>query len=297
MKKKIFVHGFTIVITCMLLSACSQSATPSKENNSSTVSDDTKNITLTMDKAAEVNTIDYLLEKYKTVTYAQLDYVGGNTIHTTYFKSGNENCGVEDDFAYSSYYTDTMIFSKEDGESSYSLSATKKRFVSDYMFVVSGGTFTSQKTDANGNLVCEAEADINQEYADQLSEIWPVTTKDKMVTTTVFAADDNRVLSIDFFIRQPDGQELKIASGVLLYNQEIKYTDAVKAFLDSSKLAVDVKMEDGSVRTAQIPEGKSFTWTCDDGYALYQDKEGNLPLKEESDPVKSDLTLYCLQKK
>jgi hypothetical protein len=56
-------------------------------------------------------------------------------------------------------------------------------------------------------------------------------------------------------------------------------------------------MVDGSVRTAQIPEGKQFSWNCDDGYALYTDKDGKSPLNKESDPVKKDLTLYCLANK
>ena len=127
--------------------------------------------------------------------------------------------------------------------------------------------------------LCEAEADISQEYADQLSESCSVTTKDKMVTTTVFAVDDFRVLSIEFFIRHPDGSELRIASGVLFYIQEVSYTNAVKDYLDSRKLIVTVRMDDGSVRKAQIPKGMTFTWICDDGYALYKDKKGKNSLE------------------
>jgi hypothetical protein len=297
MKKKNIIHILTILVLCMLLSVCNHNAAKSFAKTSATVSGSGVSVTLTMDKASEVNTIANLLKKYKTVTYAQLDYIGGDTMHVTYYKDKSGVCCTEDDFNYSGYRTDSMVFSREKGESSYLLTVTKDAYVSNYMFVVPGGTFTSQTTDVSGNLVCEAEADISQEYADQLSGSWPVTTKDKMVTTTVFAADDFRVLSVDFSIRHPDDSELMIASGVLLYNQEVSYTDAVKEYLDSPKLIVTVRMEDGSVRKALIPKGMPFTWVCDDGYALYKDKKGKTPLKEKADPVKRDLTLYCLPKK
>lgn len=297
MKKKNIIHILTILVLCILLSVCNHNAVKSYANTGTTVSGSGDKFTLTMDKASEANTIAHLLKKYKTVTYAQLDYIGGDTMHIIYYKDKSGVCCTEDDFNYSGYRTDSMVFSREKGESSYHLTVIKDAYVSNYMFVVPGGTFTSQTTDISGNLVCEAEADISQEYADQLSGSWSVTTKDKMVTTTVFAADDLRVLSIDFSIRHPDGSELKIASGVLLYNQEVSYNDAVKEYLDSPKYIVTVRMEDGSVRKAQIPKDMPFTWECDDGYALYKDKEGKTPLKEKADPVKRNMTLYCLPKK
>lgn len=298
MKKKALALTLTFLILCMGLPGVNHSTAKGAEINSTTVSGSTDTPTLTMDKASEVNTVAHILEKYKTVAYAQLDYTGGMTMHFIYFKDKKGNCCcVEDDFDYSGYSTDSFYFSREKGKSTYHLSAFKDLNVSNYLFVVRGGKFTSQTTDTNGNLVCEAVADINKEYAEQLSASWPVTTEDKMVTTSVFASDDNRVLSVDFSIRRPDGSELKIASGVMLYNKEVSYTDAVKDYLDSAKYTVTVKMTDGSVRTARIPKGKSFTWDCDDGYALYTDKAGKTPLSEKSAPVKSNLTLYCLPKK
>jgi hypothetical protein len=297
MKKKVLVHILTILVLCMLLSVSNQGLAKGAEKTSTMVSGNADTFALTMDKASEANSIAHLLEKYKTVTYAQLDYIGGDTIHATYFKGEDGICCTEDDFGYSGYCTDSMVFSRKKGVSSFHLLATKDPYISNYMFVVPGGTFTTQTTNTSGNLVCEAEADISQEYADQLSESWPVTTKDKMITSTVFAADDFRVLSIDFSIRHPDGSELRIASGVLLYNQKVSYTDAVKDYLNNKKLTVTVKMEDGSYRTVQIPKGMTFTWECDDGYALYRDKKGKTPLKEKAGSVKSDLTLYCLPEK
>lgn len=297
MKKKNIIHILTILVLCMFLSVCNHNAAKSFAKTSDTVSGSGDKFTLTMDKASEVNTIANLLKKYKTVTYAQLDYIGGDTMHATYYKDKGVVCCTEEDFNYSGYSTDSMVFSRQKGESSYFFAAMKDANVSDYVFVVAGGTFTSQTTDVSGNLVCEAEADISQEYADHLSGSWPVTTKDKMVTTTVFAADDFRVLSVDFSIRHPDSSELKIATGVLLYNREVSHSDAVKEYLDSPKFTVTVRMEDGSVKKAQIPKDMSFTWACDDGYALYKDKEGKTPLKEEAVPVKRNMTLYCLTKK
>lgn len=311
MRKKTLVFTLTALILCMGLSAYNHNLAKGAEKSNVRVSGSAQktkspmsnykisNIpTLTMDKASEVNTVTHLLEKYKTVTYAQLDYIGGITMHVTYFKDKNKNCCcVEDDFDYSGYRTDGIDFSREKGKTTYSLSATKNLNVSNYLLMVPGGKFTSQTTDESGNLVCEAEADISKEYADQLSKSWPVTTKDKMVTTTVFAADDDRVLSIDFTIRRTDGSELKIASGVLLYNEKVSYTDAVKDYLETSKFNVTVIMADGSVRTAQIPKGKRFTWDCDDGYALYTDKKGKNPIPKKTEPVKGNLTLYCLKKK
>ena len=297
MKKKNIIHILTILVLCILFSAGNHNAAKSFAKTGTTVSGSGDTITLTMDKASEANTIAHLLKKYKTVTYAQLDYIGGDTMHVTYYKDKSGVCCTEDNFNYNGYRTDSMVFSREKGESSYLLIVTKDAYVSNYMFVVPGGTFTSQTTDVSGNLVCEAEADISQEYADQLSGSWPVTTKDKMVTTTVFAADDFRVLSIDFSIRHPDSSELKIATGVLLYNREVSHSDAVKEYLDSPKFTVTVRMEDGSVKKALIPKGMPFTWVCDEGYALYKDKEGKTLLKEEAIPIKRNMTLYCLPKK
>ncbi len=320
MKKKLAIT-LTALILCMALSACSGSKTESTvENNAlvtgsaeadTPVSSDTsasiqpsaltpaaETPALSMEKAVEVNKAAHLLEKYKTVTYAQLDCIGGNTMHVTYFKDEDGNyCSTEDDFGYTGYRTDYFAFSREKGESTYTLSALKDFNVSDYLFMVADSKFTSQITDVNGNLVCETQADISQDYADALSDTWPVTTEDKMVTTTTFAADDFRVLSIDFSLRRPDGTESMIASGVLLYDQEVTYTDAVQSYLDAKKVTVTIQMEDGGSRIAAIPKGESFGWICDDGYALYSDKEGKTPLSEKSEPVQSNLTLYCLPKK
>ena len=163
--------------------------------------------------------------------------------------------------------------------------------------MVPGSAFTSQTTDSDGNLICETQAEISQEYADQLSESWPATTEDKMVTTAVFAADDFRVLAIDFSLRRPDGTVSKIASGVMLYDQEILHADAVQSYLNAEKYTVTLMMEDGSTRTAEIPKGDTFTWVCDDGYALYLDNMGKMLFPEESDPVQNNLTLYCLPQK
>ncbi|MPM82315.1 hypothetical protein SDC9_129376 [bioreactor metagenome] len=115
-----------------------------------------------------------------------------------------------------------------------------------------------------------------------------------MVTTTVFAPDDYRVLSVDFRLRHPDGSENKIASGVMLYDQEVRYTDAVQSYLDAQKCTVTVQMADGSKRMAFIPKGEEFSWDCDDGFALYGDAEGKMPLSEESVPVEEDMMVYVL---
>ena len=285
----------SVLLICLILSACSNKKAENSTESSNPASDTP---TLSMEKAVEVNTAAHLLEKYKTVTYAQLDYIGGNTMHVTYYKDevGN-NCSTEEDNGYTGYRTDYFAFSREKGNSTYALSAMKDLYISDYLFMVADSEFTSQTTDVNGNLVCETQADISQDFADALSDTWTVTTEDKMITTTTFAADDFRVLSINFSIRRPDGSESMIASGVLLYDQEITYSDAVQGYLDAEKVAVSVQMQDGSTRSAAIPKGESFEWICDDGNALYLDKEGKTPLSEQSDPVQSDLTLYCLSEK
>ena len=278
----------TFMITLGLLSGCQN--TPALSPSDAPA--------LTMDKAIEVNTAAHLLESYKTITYAQLDYIGGNTMHVTYFKDAKEDyCAVEDDFGYTGYRTDCFVFSREKGDSAYSLSLTEDGSVSEYLFMVPDSEFTSQTTDANGNLVCETQADIDQEYADQLSESWPATTEDKMITTTVFAGDDFRVLSVDFSLRRPDGSESKIASGVLLYDREVEYTDAVQNYLDAEKVIISIQMGDGSIRTAGIPKGETFDWYCEDGYALYLDRDGKTTLPGKPEPIQKDLALYYIQKK
>ncbi len=270
-------------------------AAPTSEQPSTKTPTASNTPILTMEKAIEVNTAAHLLEKYKTVTYAQLDYIGGNTIHATFYKDeSGDICCMEDDFGYTGYRTDYFDFSREKGKSTYTLNVMEDRNVSDYLFMVSDSEFVSQTTDVNGNLLCETQADISQAYADQLSETWPCTIEDKMITTTTFAADDYRVLSIDFRLRRPDGSESMIASGVLLYNEEVTYTDAVQGYMDAKKVTVSVQMQDGSTRAAVIPKGETINWVCDDGYTLYIDKDGKTPLPKPSDPVQSDLTLYCL---
>lgn len=296
-KTTILTVLLSLLIILSLLSGCKDahgsSEVPASSQPTVSASDAP---TLTMDKVSQANTVAHLLETYKTITYAQLDYIGGNTMHVTYFKDENgNNCSTGDDFGYTDYRTDCFAFSREKGESTYNLSATKDAKVSDYLFMVSGSEFASQTTDVSGNLVCVAQADISHDYADQLSEFWPVTTEDKMVTTTVFASDDFRALSIDFNIGRPDGSESKIASGVLLYNQEVVYTDAVQGYLDAEKVTVSVQMEDGGTRTAEIPKGETFAWGCDDGYTLYLDEDGKTPLSEESALVEQDMTLYVLE--
>lgn len=318
MKKKKLSLILTVLTLCMALSACSENKTGSTEISnvpsvtptleatsaptSEAASDPTPTApvtpTLTMDKAVEVNTVAHLLEKYKTVTYAQLDYIGGDNIHVIYYKDedGN-NCFTEDDNGYASYRTDYFDFSRMKGQSEYHFSAMKYRYISEAILMVTDSEFTSRTTDANGNLVCETQAEISQEYADQLSKSWTVTNKDKMITKTVFAPDDYRMLSIDYSIRRPDGSESMIASGVLIYNKEVTHADAVQGYLDAEKVSVSIQMDDGTTRTGKIPKGETFNWICDDGYSLYLDKDGKILLPEQPDPVKGDLTLYCLPNK
>ncbi|WP_369283958.1 hypothetical protein [Oscillibacter sp. GMB15532] len=287
-QKGLIILVLSLVITLGLLSGCQNTPALSPSKASA----------LTMDQAMEVNRAAHLLENYKTITYSQLDYIGGDTMHVTYFKDADGNCCVtEDDPGYTGYGTDSLTFSREKGKSAYKISATKESQVSSYLFMVPGSEFTSQTTDVNGNLVCETQADISQDYADQLSVTWKATTEDKMITTTVFAADDFRVLSLDFSLRRPDGSEEKIASGVMLYDQEVRHTDAVQEYLDADKATVSIQMEDSAIRTAEIPMGETFRWSCDDGYALYLDKDRKTLISEEAGPVQSALTLYCLPKK
>lgn len=274
----------TLAITLGMLSGCQNTATPCLSSSTA----------LTMNKASDVNTVAHLLESYKTVTYAQLDYAGGNTIHMTYFKDENGNCcATEDDSGYTGYQSDCFGFSREKGESTYTLFATKEANVSDYLFMVSDSEFVSQTTDASGNLVCETQADIDQDFAEYLSNIWPATTEDKMVTTSVFAPDDFRVLSIDFRLRRPDGSESQVASGVMLYEQEVRHTDEVQSYLEAEKCTVCVLMPDGSKRTALVPKGETFSWECDEGFALYADAEGKM-LLSEAVTAEQDTTLYVL---
>ncbi|MEG1772754.1 MAG: hypothetical protein RRY79_06160 [Clostridia bacterium] len=117
-----------------------------------------------------------------------------------------------------------------------------------------------------------------------------------MVTTSVFAYDDFRALTIDFTIYRPDGSEIKIASGALFYDREAQYTDVIKSYPEVEKVTVSVRMPDGSTRTAGIPKGEVFTWDFDNAYALYADKDGKMLLGEKSQPIQTDLTLYCLPK-
>ncbi|MEN6351085.1 MAG: hypothetical protein ABFD08_17030 [Syntrophomonas sp.] len=303
-KRTILTVLLSLLIILSLLSGCNDahasgsSEVPASSQPSVLASAVSDAPTLTMDKASEANTVAHLLKTYKTIIYAQLDYIGGNTTHITFFtdKSG-KLCSTGDSSGYTDYRTDYFDFyHREPGESVYSLSAMEGTNVSDYLLGVPNGAFTSQATDVRGNLVCVAQADISQDYADQLSDFWPVTTEDKMVTTTVFAPDDFRALSIDFTIRRPDGSESKIASGVLLYNQEVVYTDAVQGYLDAKKVTVSIQMEDGGTRTAEIPRGETFSWSCDDGYTLYLDKDSKTLLPKQPEPVQEDLTLYCLPK-
>ncbi len=286
MKQRIIpTLAFTLFLTISLLSGYQNTAAASASETTA----------LTMEQAVRANTAANLLKHYQSVTYAQLDYIGGNTMHLTYFKDKQGNPSTtEDDFGYTGYRTDSFAFSRENGKSTYELCAMKNKGVSEYLFMVQGSEFTSQTTDKNGNLVCVTQADINQDYADQLSTIWKATTKDKMVTTTVFAADDFRVLSIEFSLRRPDGAELPIASGVMLYDQKIQHSDAVQGYLNAKKVNVSICMEDGTTRMAEIPKGKTYTWNCDEGYALYLDKDGKTPLSRKPGPVQSNLKLYCL---
>lgn len=317
MKKRKLSLILTILTLSMALFACSEnktasteqsnapSATPTSEAVSTptpeatTAPSPTASVTPTLDleKAAEVNTMSNLLENYKTVIYSQLDYISGDNIHVICFKDEDGNiCSTQDDNGYTNYQTDYFMFIRSKGESTYAISALGYGIVSDLLYMVADSEITSQTTDCNGNLVCETQADISQEYADQLSENWPATTQDKMITTTVFAADDFRALSIDYSIRRPDGSESKIASGVMVYDKEVSYSEAVQNYLDAEKGVISMQMGDGTTRTMKIPKGETFEWYCPEGYALYFDQDGKKPLPEQPDPVEGDLTLYCLEK-
>lgn len=285
---------FLVLSMALSLSGCATFGENPEQTSSDAAAASSK---LTAEQAEEGNTVKSLLGRYETITYSQLDYIGGKTTHLTFFtnESGSP-CLIEDDNDYTAYRTDAFSFVRENGESEYRLFAGQQANISKYLLMVPDSKFTTRTVDSDGNLVCEALADIDQDYADELSD-WSVTTADKMLTTTAFAADDDRVLSIDFTIRHPDGSVLKIASGVVLYDQEVQYPDEVQSYLDAEKYTVTVQMPDGRMRTALIPKGETFSWDCDEGCALYLDKDGKTLLPEEPDPVQSNLTMYCLPKK
>ncbi len=285
MKRKTFLFLLTVIVLC-LASGCQSTIAQTQATGR----------TLTEEQAAEINTAQNLLKQYQTVTYAQLDYTGGNTKHMTFYTDSYGNiCVVEEDNGYIGYRTDSFSFSRENGESAYFLNLTESNPASDYLFLVADSTFTTQTTDTSGNLVCETVLDIDAEYAEQLSSTWSVTTDDKMVTTTVFSADDYRVLSLDFSIRHPDSTEIQIADGVIVYDSEVLYPDAIQDYFDTPKYTVTVWMPDGSTKTVQIPQGKAFAWECYEGFALYSDANGSNPLASETVLVEQDTSLYVLK--
>lgn len=277
------VVSWFMMACSLLLASCAMTSTSSS---------------LTASQAAQINKAGNLLAKHTTVTYAQLDFIGGNTTHITFFKNdAGEATYVEDDNGYAAYCTDLFGFVRENGESAYHIDCGGDTSVSGYLLMAQGSEFVSCVILGNGTILGEMTADIDASYAAALSS-WSVTTKDKMLTTVVFASDDYRVLSLDFTILHADGTKLKIASGVLLYDKPVQYPDAVSAwYLAKEKVAVTVTYPDGTKGKALIPKGERFTWNCAEGYALYLDANGTNPVGETSEAVSSDLAVYCLQKK
>ncbi len=250
---------------------------------------------LTKEQAEAVNTAENLLKHYKTVTYAQLDYIGGNTVHMTFFRNAaGEQCIIEDDNGYEAYRTDALHLARENGETAYHIYGEQECVVGKYLFMTPGGSFVSQTEDGSGNIHCEMRADIDEDYAKAL-ESWSVTTADKMLTTAVFAAGDYRVLSLDFAILHPDGTELKIASSVVLYDETVPYSELVSAYDRAEKARVTIALEDGGTRTALLPKGACFTWSCDEGCSLYEDANGESILSATSKPLDDDTTLYVFK--
>ena len=206
----------------------------------------------TAEQAEQINTVDHLLKSYQTITYAQLDYIGGYTMHVMHFlNEADEVCSIEDDSGYSAYRNNAFLLERENGETYYHIYGEAEH--TGHLLMVANSEFTSQEANENGDLLCEMTADIDEDYADALSN-WSVTTEDKMLTTVVFAASDHRVLTIDYVIAHPDGTKLKIASGVTLYDQELQSPDMLWDYAEAEKATVTVTLADGSTRTAQIPK-------------------------------------------
>lgn len=283
---------FIVFLLFVMLSL--QGCDTRKEVDKGTVNTQTPHISL--DEVAAANTIRTLVQTYDTVVYAQLDYIGAQTIHITMFKNeSGEITWVEDDNGLVAYRTDAMTFIREKGITKYRVIGDQFN-LSDNVLFISDRNVTAQSVDHQGNVVLKTTADIDQEYADALRD-WSVTTDDKMVSQTTLAADDKRILAMDFVVLRPDGAEINIATAVMRYNLPLQYPDVVQDYLDSTKVAIQVVLADGSVRTAWIPKQERFSWSCDEGYVLYTDETGSTMISELSDPVDQDMTLYVLKKK
>ena len=115
------VRSSPMMACSLLLASCAMTSTSSS---------------LSASQAAQINKAGNLLAKHTTVTYAQLDFIGGNTTHITFFKNdAGEATYVEDDNGYAAYCTDLFGFVREKGESAYHIDCGGDTSVSGYLLM------------------------------------------------------------------------------------------------------------------------------------------------------------------
>ena len=127
-----------------------------------------------------------------------------------------------------------------------------------------------------------------QEIAWDLSTIYP----DEEAFEAEFSQAETQIKSMTAL-----RGKLNTVDRVISYYTGYDEMNRLTGRLDAYKATVSVQMEDSAIRTAEIPIGETFSWSCDNSYALYLDKEGKTPIPEEAGPVQSALILYCLPKK
>lgn len=276
---KMTMKAFCLLLALLLLASC---ATTGKAG-------------LTAEQVMKINTAEKLLKSHEAVSYAQLDWISGDTIHMDFFKDDlGQVCMAEDDNGYEGFLSDAMSFSRSEDGTSYLIIGYQDPSISEYLFMVRGSEFVLQTKLPSGDILCRTEAPIDEGFAAYLSG-WSVTTEDRMLTDVVVDSTSLEVKSCEFFVQHPDGSTMKLASAVILYDKELCMPSVVAEHLASSLVDISIHMPSGSIRVARIPQGQAFNWVNDEGFGFFHDASGERAVPDDAILTADEpISLYVL---
>lgn len=300
----------TIIILCLLTIGilCSCNSKPGEQNSSDTTTDaqttETPETTLPpeisvkLSEVCEANKIGAILGKYKSMIYAQIDYTDGRTNDYNYIRRDNgemyliayhssmEEYAERDLYYEIMYGEETVHLSTSTTEAVYFDGETEMLYFPDM-------EFKSLNKDTDSNYIGIVEYTIKEDEVEDWST-WHAKAGDVMVYQITFAADDYRILEIDYTFRHTDGTERHIAAGAYVYNAETLYMgSSVQRWLDSEdKLTVEIVLLGGEARSFKVMPGVAISFETDEGNMIVTSPDGTEGISGIEDGITENIKLY-----
>lgn len=290
-QRKPWLICIMLVFSLLLLFGCDKEQTNDDQSDADTYQ-----------KIEEKNKVLSLLQEKDTkgIVYSQLDMVGGDVGHLSYFL--NDQGRVESIIQWNDswgYSTETMSLSMENDSVTMNLSGEIQPEVSlnDFSLFAAKGDYEALKTDDNGNLLTVSKVEADEEMVENYKDLWDISLGDYMVSKSVIDAESLILDRTDYYITDADGLEKEyIAIGVVRKIDTPEMPVMIQNLLDGETHHVTICLSDGTKREFDVPISAVVTCSVSEGEALYEDAEGEKSYAFPEKPLTEDITVYCHKK-